>query len=460
MNGRTVDVADLIERQKLSVFWVRLIVVSALVSFFDGYDMQVIAFAAPYIAPALHLTRRMIGDIFTIGILGALVGGALFGFVGDKVGRRPAIILATVGFGLLTLALGMARDYPQFLVLRFLAGLMIGGMLPLCAALNVEYAPRHSRATAVTILMFGYSLGSGVCGPISVWLAPLYGWPAVFFFGGAGSLAAGVLLFVALPESIRFLTARNLRPDLVAKIARRIAPGQEIPDDAAFVLGDEKKETRRFRLADLFANELRVITPLLWAAFIASSMAIFFKTSWSPIVLGDMGFSRADAALMAGLGGIASAVGGLALMRFTDKLGAVSVAALPLLVTPLLLYAAFGHFSAPGFMVLNTVISFCIGGAHAGVSSITSLYYPSAYRANGSGWAASVAKIGSIAGPYIGGMVLSTALPARYTFALLAVCPLLMAVFVGALGLYHNGVLRRRDAPVEPWTGSEAIAPP
>jgi AAHS family 4-hydroxybenzoate transporter-like MFS transporter len=444
MSGRTIDLAAVIERQKLNPFWVRLLIVSWLITFFDGYDMQVIAFAAPYIAQDLNLSRLMLGNIFTVGIFGTMVGGFLFGFIGDRIGRRPAIIIASVSFGLLTLALGFARTYQQFLVLRFLDGIVIGGMLPLCWALNVEYAPQRARATVVTIIMLGYSLGSSLCGPISVWLAPKFGWPSVFFFGGAGSLIAAALLFVGLPESIRFLTARNLSRDFVARTVRAIAPKDNIPDDATFVLGDERKHAGKFHLSRLFENELRIITPLLWATYIVSSMAIFFKASWSPIVLEDMGFARSDAAFMASLGAIAGAIGGLCLMRFTDRLGAASIAALPLVAIPLLLYAAFGQFSMPAFMALNTLIGFCVGGAHTGVTSIASIYYPSAVRASGAGWASSIAKIGSIAGPFIGGIVLSTQLPARYTFALLAACPLLLAVFVSALGLYHNGVLRRR----------------
>jgi AAHS family 4-hydroxybenzoate transporter-like MFS transporter len=446
MSGRTIDIAEIIEAQKINPFWVRLLVVSWFVTFFDGFDMQVIAFAATYIAPDLDLTRRMLGDIFTIGIFGTLVGGVLFGFIGDKIGRRPAIIFATLSFGVLTFALGLARTYEHFLILRFVNGIMIGGALPLCWALNVEYAPRNARATVVTIIMLGYSLGGGLCGPVSVWLEPHYGWPSIFFFGGIGSLIAGAMLFFGLPESIRFLTARNRRPDLVAGIARRIAPKADIPDDAVFVLGDERKDAPKFKLANLFAGDLRIITPLLWATYIVSSMAVFFKASWSPIVLVDMGFTRPEAALMASLGAVAGALGGLSLMRFTDKLGPVSIAALPLVVIPLLLYAAFGQMNGVAFMALNTLIGFCIVGAHTGVTSIASIYYPSAFRANGAGWASSVAKIGSIAGPFIGGLVLSTAMPARYTFALLAICQLALTIFVGALGLYHGVIAKRRAA--------------
>ncbi len=134
-------------------------------------------------------------------------------------------------------------------------------------------------------------------------------------------------------------------------------------------------------------------------------------------------------------------------MRFTDKMGPVSIASLPLIGVPLLLYAAFGPIGGTPFIILNTVIGFCIVGAHTGVTSINSIYYPSAIRANGSGWVSSIGKIGSIAGPYVGGIVLSTAMPARYTYALLAVTQVLLALFVGALGVY---ALRRRAADPVP----------
>jgi AAHS family 4-hydroxybenzoate transporter-like MFS transporter len=133
-------------------------------------------------------------------------------------------------------------------------------------------------------------------------------------------------------------------------------------------------------------------------------------------------------------------------MRFTDRMGPISIASLPLIGVPLLLFAAYGPIGGPPFIILNTVIGFCIVGAHTGVTSINSVYYPSAIRANGAGWVSSVGKIGSIAGPLIGGLVLSTTMPARYTFALLAITQVLLALFVGALGLYHGYVGRKRAA--------------
>jgi MFS transporter, AAHS family, 4-hydroxybenzoate transporter len=118
-----VDVSLIIEQQKLNGFLIALVVGSWVITFFDGFDMNVIAFAAPYLAPVFGLDKVMMGKVFSIGLAGTMVGGFLFGYVGDKIGRRPAIILATATFGILTMAIAFAANYQQLLALRFLMAL-------------------------------------------------------------------------------------------------------------------------------------------------------------------------------------------------------------------------------------------------------------------------------------------------------------------------------------------------
>ena len=140
MSERTViDVSQVVEQQKLGGFLVGLVVISWIITFFDGFDSQAIAFAAPYLSTQYHLDRIMMGNIFSMGLVGALIGGFGFGYLGDRIGRRPAIILATAAFGLLTLAFVFADSYASLLALRLRDGIALGGMLPLSWALNIEY---------------------------------------------------------------------------------------------------------------------------------------------------------------------------------------------------------------------------------------------------------------------------------------------------------------------------------
>lgn len=448
MSGRTViDVSQIIERQKLGRFLIGLVAISWIITFFDGFDMQAIAFAAPYLSSRYHLDRIMMGNIFSVGLVGTLIGGFVFGYLGDRIGRRPAIILATAAFGLLTLAFVFADGYASLLALRLVDGIALGGMLPLSWALNIEYAPKRYRSTVVTVIMIGYSVGIALGGPTANWLIPQYGWQALFACGGALSLLAALALVFVLPESARFLASKGLQPRRVAELLHRLT-GEAMPADAQFVVADEAGQAKEFNPALLFRDQLRFITPLLWLAYIASSMAVFFLATWTPLVFEALDFTRAQAAMAGSVNAAAGALGGLLLMRFTDNMGAIAITTMPLTAIPLLLIAAFIDVGHGGFFALFALIALFLIGGHFGLHSIAGIFYPSAWRGNGAGWAISVAKIGSIAGPFAAGLILSTSLPVRDIFAVLAICPAVFVVCIFTIGRIHSSMLRAEtEAP-------------
>ncbi len=445
-NGRVIDVSSVIDGRGLGWFNYRLIALSWLITVFDGFDMMMISFTAPYMRDELALDEVMLGEIFSSGLFGMMIGGFVLAYVGDRIGRRATIVGAAFAFGVLTMATAFARSYEALLVLRFLDGFAIGGMLPLAWALNIEFVPRRMRSTVVTIIMMGYSLGSALAGPVTVVLAPTHGWEGVFLFGGGATLVIVVLLYFFLPESIRFLVARGRKPEVVAATLRQIDPELAATPTDRFTLGDEPAGTGNFRVGDLFRGDLRWITPLLWLGYIASTLAVYFKANWGPIVYEDLDFGRDTAAYVASLAGVLGAVCGLLLMRFTDRYGAVAVAVFPVLATPVLLLIGLVPMSPDSFLVLSVISTSLVSGAHFGILSIAGVYYATSIRANGAGWATSIAKIGGIAGPLIGGYVLASGLPIVRSFAILAVCPAILALC--ALGIAR--FVRRRPVPPLP----------
>ena len=438
-----VDVSTIVERQKISGFLLKLVVVSWIVTFFDGFDTQVISYAAPYIVPKFHLNKIMMGNIFGITMFGTIFGALTFGYLDDKLGRRRAIILATGTFGLLTLALVLATGYQYLLVMRFLGGIALGGFLPLIWALNIEYSPKRYRSTLITINMVGYSWGGIVGGPVSVWLMPKFGWSAVFVFGGCLTLVATAILFLFLPESIRFLVSTGRRPDVVEKTVRKIAPEMQIPVEAQFVLTDEGGQGKKFRPKFLFIGELRWITPLLWLSYVCSSFLTFAIFMWMPMVLEALHFSRSDSAWTTSVAAFAGMLGGLVVMRFTDKLGAIAITILPAVATPLLLVVGFINGSQAALLVLIALVGFFVVGGHNGMHSIAGIFYPSSYRSNATGWASAIAKIGATAGPLLGGFLLASKMPPQRFYAVLAICPAIMAICLFLMGRIHTRILGR-----------------
>lgn len=444
--SRNVDVAALIEGRKLTRFNYTVILVSVLITFLDGFDLLVLSHTASYIADEVGLNKIQLGEVFSIGLFGMMLGGFFFGYLGDRIGRRPTILFSTCAFGLLTLLFAIADSYESLMVLRFFNGFALGAMLPLCWALNIEFVPKRYRSTVVTVIMVGFSLGSAMAGPLTVWLAPHIGWQGVFVFGGVITLFAWVLLFFTLPESVRFLASKRKAPEKIARILKRLDPTLDVRPDDHFVLLDEPDiGTKTFRISQLFIGRLKWITPMIWLGYSASSMAMYFLASWSPLVYQYAGFDRATASWVSSIASFTGAMAGLAMMRFVDTRGPYRVMLYPLLALPFLLVLGISGMQGTGFLMLSLIGAVFVKGSHYGILSIAGVFYPSAIRANGAGWATSIAKIGSILGPLLGAYVLNSGLPVVKSFLVLAICP---AVLAGCA--YVIGYLTRSHSAPEP----------
>jgi AAHS family 4-hydroxybenzoate transporter-like MFS transporter len=113
-----VDVSEIIENQRLTRFLIGLVAISWIITFFDGLDANLISFAASYFRKDYHLTTAQTGNIFALHQVGTLLGGFLFAYVADLIGRRPTVILATVGFGVFTMCFYFASSYYTLSALR------------------------------------------------------------------------------------------------------------------------------------------------------------------------------------------------------------------------------------------------------------------------------------------------------------------------------------------------------
>src|SRR5450755_1685827 len=236
---KTVDVSALINGRRLSAFNYRLILLSWLITVFDGFDMMMVGFTAPYMRDELGLSKPMLANVFSAGLVGMMIGGFLRWYFGARVGRRPTVVASAFAFGILTAAVALAGSYHALVALRFFDGLALGGMLPLAWALNIEFVPSRMRSTVVTVIMVGFSLGAAVAGPMTNWIAPQHGWQGVYLAGGIGSLCCALALWVWLPESIRFLVLKGDRPQLVSRTLHRIDPNIDVTAADHFVLSDE-----------------------------------------------------------------------------------------------------------------------------------------------------------------------------------------------------------------------------
>ncbi|CCD92410.1 putative hydroxybenzoate transporter; membrane potein [Bradyrhizobium sp. ORS 375] len=433
-----IDVSDVIERQRRNRLVLKVVILSTTIMCLDGYDLHAMAFAAPSLIRSWGIDKATLGVVFSAGIFGILVGGLIFGSLGDRIGRRLSIVAATLTFGGFSLLTVWAGDLNTLIALRFLAGIGIGGLAPLCYALNLEYVPARYRGTVVAIIMLGYVAGGSAGGLIAAWLVPHLGWPIVFWIGGVLPLVAAVVSFFMLPESIKFLVVQGRQPDEVARLVNCIEPSLDAQPTSRFIVQDEPRPAGSSivaRLTALFDGRLAIITPLLWTAYIASSMTMFFLNSWTPILAEASGYTPAQAAFGLSMFSLGGAVGALLAGVVLDRWGVLAIAAVPMVACPLVASLGLAGFSDAGFLGAMLCVGFFVVGGHQGLNSAVGQFYPSANRSTAVGWALSVAKIGSIGGPLIAGVLIARHLPASSLFLLAALPPLVMAGCVLALGL-------------------------
>jgi AAHS family 4-hydroxybenzoate transporter-like MFS transporter len=396
---------ELVDGQKFGRFNLSLLCWSFLAMLADGYDISALASAAPELARTWHVAPQAFAPALSASLFGILFGAPLLGMVGDRFGRRAAIVAGCTLYGLGTLATVWAANLEQVVILRFLTGIGIGGLMPNTIALNSELAPRRFRATLIVLMFTGITTGSGLPGYIQAWLIPRYGWQIMFWIGGLAPLVIAAALRVALPESIKYLASKTDRRAELKAIARRMRPDLEIADDAQFLIPAAPPASGS-GLAPIFRGPLRWITPILWVCFSTALMANFFLNSWLPLILENSGLSPRESGIATSFYHYGGTVGGLLVSVVLGRFGFSVIALLFLLAVPAIAAIGLPGISYAAMASAIALAGFCTLGAQFGNNAASGLLYPTAVRARGVGWALGIGRFGSILGPLVGGTLI------------------------------------------------------
>ncbi|HEV2700009.1 MAG TPA: MFS transporter [Steroidobacteraceae bacterium] len=451
--GQTIRIDELVDGQKFSRFNFNLLFWSFLAMFADGYDISVMPFANPTLSRLWHVDAGLVGWVLTASLFGILAGSPLLGYVGDRYGRRTAILAGSVIYGVTTLTVIWEHSFWVTIALRFCTGIGIGGLMPNTIALNSELSPKRLRATLVVLMFTGITLGSSAPGLISAWMVPTFGWTVLFLVGGAVPLLVAACLYFALPESVKFLVGHPERRVELLQTARRMRKDLVLDDDAQFASTVASHQSGSLLgIGDIFGPGFRAITPLLWMCFITTLMANFFLNSWMPLLFNNAGLTPEKAALASSLYHVGGTVGGLLISVLLDRFGFVVIAVLFVCAAPAIAAIGGGSMSYATLAPLAAIAGFSVLGAQFGNNAAAGLLYPTQFRSKGVGWALGVGRFGAIVGPLMGGYLIKMHLPIRELF-LAASAPMwigaVAALVLVRLCYVRLGRLQLSDVPVQ-----------
>ena len=442
---KTINISTVIDTQPIGGLQLRVFLLCAAVLFVDGFDVQGITYVAPAISREWGLPRGAFGPTFSAGLFGLMLGAILLAPLADRIGRRRVIILSCAAFGLGTLLTVWVASLSALLVLRFFTGFGLGSALPNAIGLASEYAPERRRALVVMFVGSGISIGSIGSGMVAAQFVNTLGWRALFVAGGVLPLLLAVVLWLALPESIRFAALLPQGQEEAKRLLHKIRPEIGSGEDVRIVSGD--RHGGKPVVADLFRDRRGPATIALWVAFFMSLLNVYLAINWLPTSLNASGFTVPQAAFMTSLYHFGGVAGTYAIGLLMDRLGPHKMVLTALLLALVGFYtfsSATGLTQWPTTAVLM-LAGFGVIGAQVGLTALSAITYPVAIRSTGLGWALGMGRIGSIVGPTVGGWLLATAANPRSVYA---VCVVPIAIGMAAVALLMKYSRPAAAAPV------------
>lgn len=383
-----------------------------IVALIEGFDLQAAGTAAAGLRQTFTLDPKMMGWVFSAGIIGLLPGAFFGGWIADRIGRKKILIGAVLLFGVFSLSTAYVSTFSGLLLARFMTGLGLGAALPNLIALCAEAVGEQRRGTAISIMYAGVPLGGALAAVVAMLFADH--WQTTFIIGGLAPLLVVPLMILLLPESSAF------RQQQGTVNVVRASTGQA-----------------------LFGEGRARVTLALWLSYFFTLTVMYMLLNWLPSLLLEQGFSKPQAGLVQMLFNIGGALGSLLGGLLLDRCNGIKVV---LFVYTGLLVALAGVGLSVGIVPMG-IAGFAAGlfvmAAQLVLYALAPPSYPTSVRATGVGAAVAIGRLGSVAGPLAAGQILAAG--AGTTGVLLATSP---GLVIAALAIIS--VIARSATRIEP----------
>jgi len=419
---------------------IQVLMLLQMIFIFDGVDMQIIAVALPSIVQDWKLPLSAFGVAMAAGHAGSFAGAPIVGMLADRWGRKPVIIAGALLFGSMTMLLALARDPFHLVLLRFIAGLGLGGCVPPALALVTESMPASRRGLCVALSMICPPIGIALAGVLAKTLIPALGWEGLFFICGLAPILMAMVLFVFLPESPAFLALRGGKEQKLVALLKALALEMPVP------------EPRRGHMpfcaafGTIFAAERRVAVAGLFTAFFFGYVTVSLVLGWLPAMFTSLGYAHALAATSISIFSLAGIVGvlttGWLITIYGERLttnmligGGIAAALLLGLTLPTPDFLPSLTLSS---IVLLSLLGMTMNGLVTALYTGASSLFPPRVRSSGIGLGSMVGRSGAMFGGLIGPLAIGD----RGPWGFFMVGALLLA-----LAMLGFNLRRRRLAP-------------
>ena len=407
-------------RRMRTVVWIITLATLGLV--FDGYDLVVYgAVVSTFLRDPSQIgtvTPAIAGMLGSYMLFGVMVGALLAGTVGDILGRRKVILASYAWFSVGMALTAMSRDATTFGWLRFFTGLGVGSLVATTAALVAEYAPKGKKNMINAITNGGIPLGSLLSALVAILLMDKIGWRGMFWIGALPLVTLLPLAWFKMPESIAWLAARG-RLDEARALSERT--GVPMPELASASTDQRQPDGHdRTGFAGLFSAHYLFPTLVLGLMSATGLVLVYSLNTWLPELMLRAGFNaKGSLSFLLVLNG-GSLFGALLASRFADRFGPKPVVAATFTIGAVALVLLTLGFPLAALLASVAIVGLGTSGTQTLIYGFVANYYRTNVRAAGVAWCAGFGRLGGIAGPMLGSLLISTGMKLDAIFYVLA----------------------------------------
>jgi putative MFS transporter len=381
-------------------YWMTFALMSA-VFVLDFFDFFLIAFVMSVIGKEWHLTYGQGALILYAAGVGAIIGSLVFGSLGDRFGRRNQTVIGTFicGIGAGLIAFVPTGAWVILAILRFCVGFGLAAGVTPALTIVVELTPTRWRTGMTSFYVVFASAGTLLASFTSATLLNAFGWRGVAATGFI-AVIVGILVWIFVPESVRWLTAKGR----FAEAREEVATQLEIPLEQVPLPTIPPAVQPRASLMDLYTANPRLFwqTILIWGG---SASAAYGYYLWGPTIVAlALNLEPAQAAkYFIYVSGIA-VIGKIIVSLIASSMGRRALGILFGFLSAICLFLA-GYFSAallagfPVFIILIAASAFFVEGGFSNLAPYTVEQYGVSLGARSSGLGQAANGVGKIVGP-------------------------------------------------------------
>jgi len=380
----------------------------------DVFDNFNVSFALPPLRAEWNLTPIQIGFLGSIALLGLALGALIIPGLADRWGRKWPYVTAVTGFSAMSLACGLAQDYTQLLIYRFVTGIFIGGAAPLSFTYLAEIAGRRFRGRLIALATIGSAMAL-ICVPlVAGMLIPVYGWRSIFYASAAAGVLSVTWCLIALKESVPYLVERDRIAEAAGVLARFAStagssgqlPSSEQISAAEQTPGSEKKAGHSY-FVSLWGRDIRMVTIIAWMLNATTLFAVTGAAIWLPTFLTNLGLGQQSFRIVF-IGSVGVLVGAVLALLLVDVWGRKPLLLISTAGT-LVFYPLLGAMDTPALIGVTAFLAqMCSAGIiFPPLNAWLNESYPSDIRASGMGWSQVPGRLAGFLAPNAVGLVVA-----------------------------------------------------